>query len=153
MQKQLKKVLAILDKEGLAVPNSETRLKIVLHLHKYAATLDQMKAITALIWAMDPLLGDVHPSHCGPKSIYSLGLQYSNLVRRSPLCLKTQMNSVVDIPDPWDNLLSPNRCPLELLAHPGELREENYASGVDVILGADSIGELTRRLNVTIQDF
>ncbi|CEI39047.1 unnamed protein product [Fusarium venenatum] len=150
LQRQLKKILAILNKEYLTVPNSEARLKIAVYLHKYIATLDQMKAIAALIWTMDTLLGDVHPRHCGPNSIYSLGLQYSNLVRSSPLCLKTQLDSAVDIPDPWDNRLSPNRCPLELLVHPGELREEEYTSGVDMILDADSVGELTRRLDLSI---
>ncbi|KAL6924811.1 hypothetical protein FSST1_002085 [Fusarium sambucinum] len=103
LQKQLKKILAILNKEYLTVPNSETRLKIAVYLHKYIVTLDQMKVIVALIWTMDPLLGDVHPRHCGPNSIYSLGLQYSNLVRSSPLCLKTQLDFAVEISDPWDN--------------------------------------------------
>lgn len=152
LQKQLKKVLTILNMEYLTVPNSETRLKIGVYLHHSLVTLDRMKAIAALIWAMDPLLGDVHPHHCGPNSIYSLGLQYSNLVRNSPLCLKAQLDSAVDFQDPWDNYLSPNRRPLELLAHPGELREQKYSSGVDMILDANSVDELTHRLDITIQD-
>ncbi|GKU13426.1 unnamed protein product [Fusarium langsethiae] len=154
LQKQLKKVLTILNMEYLTVPNSETRLKIAVYLHNDIATLDQMKAIAALIWTMDPLLlGDIHPRHCGPNSIYSLGLQYSNLVRSSPLCLETQLESAIEAPDPWDNHLSPSRHPLELLAYPGELRGERYARGVDMILDADSVGELIRRLDITIEDF
>jgi hypothetical protein len=152
LQKQLKKVLPILNKQYLTVPNSETRLKIAVYLHSYHSTLDQVKAIAAFIWMLDPLLGDVHPDHCGPNSISSLGLQYSNLFRDSPLHLKAQLNSAVEISDPWNDHLSPNRRPLELLPHPGQLREAKYDHGVDKILSADSIDDLIRHMGVSIQD-
>ncbi|KAJ4141122.1 hypothetical protein NW768_000329 [Fusarium equiseti] len=153
LEKQLKKILVILNKKYLTVSNADTRLKVAVYLHRYRATPEQMKAIAALIWIVDPLLGDVHPPHCGPNSISSLGLQYSQLIRdKSPLRLKTQLISTVRTEDPWNNHLSPNRRPLELLSHPGELKEAKYLDGVDKILGADSAGDLIGLVNVLIHD-
>ncbi|KAL4726461.1 hypothetical protein ACLX1H_007143 [Fusarium chlamydosporum] len=151
-QTQLKKILTILNKKYLTVPNSETRLKVAVYMHNYNATLEQMKATVALIWMVDPLLGEVHPSHCGPNSISSLGLQYTNLVRDSPLHLKTQLISAVQIEDPWSNHLSPSRRPLELLSHPGELREAKYRHGAGKILSANSIEDLIHLMDIPIQD-
>jgi len=81
LEKQLKKILVILNKKYLTVSNAETRLKVAVYLNRYDATPEQMKAIAALIWIADPLLGNVHPPHCGPNSISPLGLQYSKLIR------------------------------------------------------------------------
>ncbi|CAG7554383.1 unnamed protein product [Fusarium equiseti] len=153
LEKQLKKILVILNKKYLTVSNAETRLKVAVYLNRYDATPEQMKAIAALIWIADPLLGDVHPPYCGPNSISSLGLQYSKLIRdKSPLRLKTQLISTVRTGDPWNNHLSPNRRPLELLSHPRELKEAKYLDGVDKILGADSVDSLIDLMNVSIHD-
>ncbi|RGP80651.1 hypothetical protein FLONG3_1255 [Fusarium longipes] len=152
LQKELKKVLLILNRQYLTVPNSETRLKVVVYLHNYHSTLDQMKTTAAFIWMVDPLLSDVHPDHCGPNSIASLGLQYSNIVRDSPLHLDAQLDSAVETADPWNNHLSLGRRPLELLSHPGELTEAKYNHGVDKILGACAIDDLISIIDVPIQD-
>ncbi|RBR19052.1 uncharacterized protein FIESC28_05723 [Fusarium coffeatum] len=153
MKKQLKKILIILNKKYLTVSTAETRLKVAVYLNTHDATSEQMKAIVALIWIADPLLGDVHPPHCGPNSTSSLGLQYSKLIRdESPLSLKAQLSSTVRTEDPWNNHLSPNRRPLELLSHPEELKEANYLDAVDKILGADSLDDLIDLMNVSIHD-
>ncbi|KAH7188777.1 putative amidoligase enzyme-domain-containing protein [Fusarium flagelliforme] len=153
LEKQLKKILLILNKKYLTVSNADTRLKVAVYLNRYSATPEQMKAIAALIWIVDPLLGDVHPPHCGPNSIYSLGLQYSKLVTdKSPLRLKAQLVSTVRTEDPWNNHLSPSRRPLKLLSYPGELKDAKYLDAVDKILDADSVDDLIDLMNVSIHD-
>ncbi|KAJ4010744.1 hypothetical protein NW752_008873 [Fusarium irregulare] len=153
LKRQLKKILIILNRKYLTVSNAETRLKVAVHLNRYDATPEQMKAIAALIWIADPLLGDVHPPHCGPNSISSLGLRYSKLIRdESPLSLKAQLVSTIRTEDPWNNHLSPNRRPLKLLSHPGELKEAKYHDVVEKILGADSVDHLIDLMSVSIHD-
>ncbi|KAF4439711.1 hypothetical protein F53441_12522 [Fusarium austroafricanum] len=147
-----KTVMNILHKMFLTVANSDTRLGIKVAIPKRNACLDQLKAIASMIWLLDPLLGDIRPPHCGPGSIHSLGLQYTNLIRDRPINLQTELASTIQVEDPWNNRLSPNRRPLELLSDPGELRRPKYNHEADRILSAGSIEELIRLLGIKIQD-
>ncbi|KAJ4268256.1 hypothetical protein NW762_002318 [Fusarium torreyae] len=152
LEQELKTVLDILDNHFLTVANSDTRFGIVVSPTDGDVSLDQLKAITSMIWMVDPLLNEIHPPHCGPGSLSSLGLQYTNLARDYPLHLKTELASAVQVEDPWNNRLSTKRHPLELLSHPGELRQAKYRSGLDKILSSGSIDGLIRLMEVPVQD-
>ncbi|KAG7418846.1 hypothetical protein Forpe1208_v002691 [Fusarium oxysporum f. sp. rapae] len=86
----------------LAVPNAETRLVVKVFIPKHLVSLDSMKAIASMLWLVDPLLSDIHPTHCGPNSLYSLGLQYTNLARDDANDLQAEMLSAVEVEDPWN---------------------------------------------------
>jgi hypothetical protein len=145
-----KTVMDIVTKKFLTVPNSETRLVVKVFIPKHLASLGAMNAIASMLWLVDPLLNDIHPAHCGPNSLYSLGLQYTNLVNDDANDLQAELLSAVEVEDPWNNRLSPNRRPLELLPHPGELGEAKYSHGVHRILGANSVQDLIHLMDVAI---
>ncbi|KAF4996909.1 hypothetical protein FGRMN_4230 [Fusarium graminum] len=145
-------VLGILEERFIAVANSDTRLGVTLRLAGLDVDLDQLKAIASMIWMVDPLLNELHPHHCGPNSLTSLGLQYTNLFRDYSLHLKTELAFGLQIDDPWNNYLSPNRHPLEILLHPGELAQAKYQYGADRILNANSIEDLIHLLKVEVLD-
>ncbi|KAG5658918.1 hypothetical protein KAF25_007471 [Fusarium avenaceum] len=152
LETDLFNVLGILNKNFLTVANSATRLELAVRLAGLYVNVDQLKAIASMIWMADPLLSEIHPSHCGPGALSSLGLQYTNLVRDYPIHLKTELASSIQIEDPWNNRLSLNRRPLETLPHPGELKQAKYRHGADKILNADTIEGLVHLLNVEVQD-
>ncbi|KAH7267115.1 uncharacterized protein BKA55DRAFT_711578 [Fusarium redolens] len=145
-----KTVMDIVTKKFLTVPNSETRLVVKVFIPKHLSSLGAMNAIASMLWLVDPLLNDIHPAHCGPNSLYSLGLQYTNLVNDDANDLQAELLSAVEVEDPWNNRLSPNRRPLELLPHPGELGEAKYSHGVHRILGANSVQDLIHLMDVAI---
>jgi hypothetical protein len=152
LEMDLASVIGILNKNFLTVANSETRLGVTVRLAGLYVNIDQLKAIASMIWMTDPLLSEIHPPHCGPGALSSLGLQYTNLVRDYPIHLKTELASSIQIEDPWNNHLSPNRRPLEILPHPGELKQAKYRHGADKILNAGTIEGLVHLLNVEVQD-
>ncbi|KAI3576845.1 hypothetical protein IWW34DRAFT_807204 [Fusarium oxysporum f. sp. albedinis] len=134
-----KTAIDIMTKGFLTVPNAETRLVVKVFIPKHLVSLDSMKAIASMLWLVDPLLSDIHLAHCGPNSLYSLGLQYTNLARDDANDLQAEMLSAVEVEDPWNNRLSPERKLLELLPHPGDLGETKYRHRIYRILGATSI--------------
>ncbi|KAM0346891.1 hypothetical protein ACHAPU_005231 [Fusarium lateritium] len=148
----LETVLGILNESFIAVANSDTRLGVTVRLAGLYVNLDQLKAIASMIWMVDPLLSEIHPPHCGPNALRSLGLQYTNLVRDYPLHLKTELAFGLQVDDPWNNYLSPNRHPLEMLLHPGELTQARYQHGADRIFSANSIEDLIHLLEVKVLD-
>jgi hypothetical protein len=152
LQMDVVNVIDILNKNFLTVANSDTRLEVTVRLAGLYVNVDQLKAIASMIWMIDPLLSEIYPPHCGPSALPSLGLQYTNLVRDYPIHLKTELASSLQIEDPWNNHLSPNRRPLEILPHPGELKQAKYRYGPDKILNADTIEGLVHLLNVEVQD-
>ncbi|KAM0251379.1 hypothetical protein ACHAP5_001688 [Fusarium lateritium] len=152
LQMDLVNVIDILSKRFLTVANSDTRLGVTVRLAGLYVNIDQLKAIASMIWMIDPLLSEIHPPHCGPSALPSLGLQYTNLVRDYPIHLKTELASSLQIEDPWNNHLSSNRHPLEILPHPGELKQAKYLHGPEKIFGAVTIESLVRLLNVEVQD-
>ncbi|KAF4968076.1 hypothetical protein FSARC_4494 [Fusarium sarcochroum] len=152
LEQELKTVLDILDNHFLTVANSDTHLGTIVTPTEGDISLDQLKAITSMIWMVDPHLNEIHPPHCGPGSLYSLGLQYTNLARDCPFYLKMELASAVQVEDPWNNRLSTKRHPLELLPHPGELKQAKYRSGLDRILSSDSIEGLIKLMEVPVLD-
>ncbi|KAH7172352.1 hypothetical protein DER46DRAFT_623101 [Fusarium sp. MPI-SDFR-AT-0072] len=131
-----KTVMDIMTKGFLAVPNAETRLVVKVFIPKHLVSLDSMKAIASMLWLVDPLLSDIHPTHCGPNSLYSLGLQYTNLARDDANDLQAEMLSAVE--------------PLELLPHPGDLGETKYRHRIHRILGATSVQDLIHLMDIAI---
>ncbi|EXM36454.1 hypothetical protein FOTG_00611 [Fusarium oxysporum f. sp. vasinfectum 25433] len=145
-----KTAIDIMTKGFLTVPNAETRLVVKVFIPKHLVSLDSMKAIASMLWLVDPLLSDIHPAHCGPNSLYSLGLQYTNLARDDANDLQAEMLSAVEVEDPWNNRLSPERKLLELLPHPGDLGETKYRHGIYRILGATSVQDLIHLMDIAI---
>ncbi|ENH64664.1 hypothetical protein FOC1_g10013939, partial [Fusarium oxysporum f. sp. cubense race 1] len=142
----------IMTKGFLTVPNTETRLVVKVFIPKHLVSLDSMKAIASMLWLVDPLLSDIHPAHCGPNSLYSLGLQYTNLARDDANDLQAEMLSAVEVEDPWNNRLSPERKLLELLPHPGDLGETKYRYRIYRILGATSVQDLIHLMDIAIYE-
>ncbi|KAG4260996.1 hypothetical protein FPRO03_12003 [Fusarium proliferatum] len=145
-----KTVMDIMIKGLLAVPNAETRLVVKVFIPKLLVSLDSTKAIVSMLWLVDPLSSDVHPVHCGPNSLYSLGLQYSNLARDDAIDLQAEMLSAVQVGDPWDNRLSSDRKPLELLPHPGDLGDTKYRHRTRGSLDATSVQDLMYLMDLAI---
>lgn len=145
-----KTVMDIMIKGLLAVPNAETRLVVKVFIPKLLVSLDSTKAIVSMLWLVDPLSSDVHPVHCGPNSLYSLGLQYSNLARDDAIDLQAEMLSAVQVEDPWDNRLSSDRKPLELLPHPGDLGDTKYRHRTRGSLDATSVQDLMCLVDLAI---
>ncbi|KAL5626381.1 hypothetical protein FOBRF1_000724 [Fusarium oxysporum] len=140
----------IMTKGFLTVPNAETRLVVKVFIPKHLVSLDSMKAITSMLCLVDPLLSDIHPAHCGPNSLYSLGLQYNSLARDDANDLQAEMLSAVEVEDPWNNRISPDRKPLELLPRPGDLGETKYRHRIHRILGATSVQDLIHLMDIAI---
>ncbi|EMT65398.1 hypothetical protein FOC4_g10011381 [Fusarium odoratissimum] len=134
----------------LTVPNAEARLVVKVFIPKHLVSLDSMKAIASMLCLVDPLLSDIHPAHCGPSSLYSLGLQYNSLARDDANDLQAEMLSAVEVEDPWNNRLSPDRKPLELLPRPGDLGETKYRHRIHRILGATSVQDLIHLMDIAI---
>ncbi|EWY98754.1 hypothetical protein FOYG_03080 [Fusarium oxysporum NRRL 32931] len=147
-----KTAIDIMTKGLLTVPNAETRLVVKVFIPKHLVSLDSMKAIASMLWLVDPLLSDIHPAHCGPNSLYSLGLQYTNLARDDANDLQAEMLSAVEVEDPWNNRLSPERKLLELLPHPGDLGETKYRHRIYRILGATSVQDLIHLMDIAIYE-
>ncbi|EXL62161.1 hypothetical protein FOCG_00921 [Fusarium oxysporum f. sp. radicis-lycopersici 26381] len=145
-----KTAIDIMTKGFLTVPNAETRLVVKVFIAKHLVSLDSMKAIASMLWLVDPLLSDIHPAHCEPNSLYSLGLQYTNLARDDANDLQAEMLSAVEVEDPWNNRLSPERKLLELLPHPGDLGETKYRHRIYRILGATSVQDLIHLMDIAI---
>ncbi|TXC10434.1 hypothetical protein FocTR4_00005209 [Fusarium oxysporum f. sp. cubense] len=145
-----KTVIDIMTKGFLTVPNAEARLVVKVFIPKHLVSLDSMKAIASMLCLVDPLLSDIHPAHCGPSSLYSLGLQYNSLARDDANDLQAEMLSAVEVEDPWNNRLSPDRKPLELLPRPGDLGETKYRHRIHRILGATSVQDLIHLMDIAI---
>ncbi|KAF5614885.1 hypothetical protein F25303_13958 [Fusarium sp. NRRL 25303] len=145
-----KTVMDIMTKGFLAVPNPETHLVVKVFIPKLLVSLDSMKAIVSMLWRVDPLLSDIHPVHCGPNSLYSLGLQYTNLARDDAIDLQAEMLSAVQVEDPWNNRLSSDRKPLELLPHPGDLGDTKYRHRTRGILDVTSVQDLMYLMDLAI---
>ncbi|KAF5025876.1 hypothetical protein F66182_1995 [Fusarium sp. NRRL 66182] len=151
-EKELEQVLFILNKKLLTVANSDTRLNILVSLPKGNVSLDDLKVIASMIWTADPLLDELHPPHCRPGSLSNLGLQYTKLARDYPIHIRTELASTVEIEDPWNNRLTPNRHPLEILPHPGKLNRIRFSSGFEKIRHADSVQSLVDLFEISILD-
>ncbi|KAF4495281.1 hypothetical protein FAGAP_8587 [Fusarium agapanthi] len=145
-----KAVMDIMNKMFLTVPNAETRLVVKVFIPKHLVNLDLMKAIVSMLWLADPLLSDIHPAHCGPNSLYSLGLQYTNLARDDAIDLQAEMLSAVQVEDPWNNRLSPDRKLLELLPHPGDLGDPKYRHRFHRISNVTSVQDLIYLMDIAI---
>ncbi|KAG5753730.1 hypothetical protein H9Q70_003607 [Fusarium xylarioides] len=145
-----KTVMDIMNKRFLTVPNAETRLVVKVFVPKHLVSLDSMKAIVSMLWLVDPLLSDIHPAHCGPNSLYSLGLQYTNLARDDAIDIQAEMRSAVQVEDPWNNRLSSARKPLELLPHPGDLGGPKYRHSIHGILDATSVQDLIYFMDIAV---
>ncbi|KLO82053.1 uncharacterized protein FFB20_07504 [Fusarium fujikuroi] len=118
-----KTVMDIMTKGFLAVPNAETRLVVKVFIPKLLVSLDSTKAIVSMPWLVDPLLSDIHPA---------------------------EMLSAVQVEDPWDNRLSSDRKPLELLPHPGDLGDTKYRHRTHGILDATSVQDLMYLMDLAI---
>ncbi|KAF5547226.1 hypothetical protein FPHYL_10314 [Fusarium phyllophilum] len=140
----------IMNKRLLTVPNAETRLVVKVFVPKHLVSLDSMKAIVSMLWLVDPLLSDIHPAHCGPNSLYSLGLQYTNLARDDAIDMQAEMRSAVQVEDPWNNRFSSARKPLELLPHPGDLGGPKYRHSIHRILDATSVQDLIYLMDIAV---
>ncbi|EWG48426.1 hypothetical protein FVEG_16270 [Fusarium verticillioides 7600] len=138
----------IMNKRFLTVPNTETRLVVKLYIPKHLVSLDSMKAIVPMLWLVDPLLSDFHPAHFGPNSLYSLGLQYTSLARDGAIDIQAEMLSAVQVEDSWNNRLSPDQKPLELLPHPRDLGGPKYRHSIHRLLDATSVQDLLHLMDI-----
>ncbi|KAF5572036.1 hypothetical protein FPANT_13400 [Fusarium pseudoanthophilum] len=127
-----KTIMDIMNKKFLTVPNAETRLVVKVSIPKHLVSLDSMKAIVSMLWLVDPLLR----------------LQYTNLARDGAVDIQTEMLSAVQVEDPWNNRLSPDRKPLELLPHPGDLGGPRYRHSIHRILNATSVQDLLHLMDI-----
>lgn len=147
---QLEAVLKLLNEKLITFPSAETRLKLTFKPRKGTFNLERLKEIASMLWVTDPLLSRLHPPHCGPSSLPSLGFQFTNLVRENPIDLKMEMGLGVLIDDPWTDRLSWHRRQLRVMAHPGELCEGRYRPGLDKIHKANSIPDLLHLLGLAV---
>ncbi|KAF7535008.1 hypothetical protein G7Z17_g13269 [Cylindrodendrum hubeiense] len=142
-------VIHILNNQYITICNADTRLGILVRPAKESLEFEELKTISSLIWVADPLLDTIHVPHCGPGSLGALGLQFSNLAEnQSHIDLRVQLASADRIPDPWDNRLSPDRQPLSLLSHPGELSAPKFRHGLSRIRNAKDFSELIHLLEL-----
>ncbi|KAL2694160.1 hypothetical protein Neosp_000734 [[Neocosmospora] mangrovei] len=152
MKRQLEAVLKLLNEKLITFPSAETRLKLVFKPRQGAFTLERLKELASMLWVTDPLLSTLHPPHCGPSSLPSLGFQFTNLVRENnPIDIKVEMGLGGLIDDPWTNRLSWRRRQLRVMAHPGELYEGRYRPGLDKIHKATSIPDLLHLLDLAVK--
>ncbi|KAJ3535247.1 hypothetical protein NM208_g7218 [Fusarium decemcellulare] len=148
---QVHRVVEMLDTETTPIAIADARLEIIIRPSKDEFSLDQLKGIASLFWVLDPLLSEIQPPHCDPGSLPSLGLQFTNLARNKRLLdLKAELDLGVQIEDPWNNRLSPDRKPLKLLRHPGEMKMGKYRHGLEMIHEAGSISDLSDLLGFSI---
>ncbi|KAJ4108798.1 hypothetical protein NW765_003675 [Fusarium oxysporum] len=66
--------------------------------------------------------------------------------------LQAEMLSAVEVEDPCNNRLSPERKLLELLPHPGDLGETKYRHRIYRILGATSVQDLIHLMDIAIYE-
>ncbi|KAI8671206.1 hypothetical protein NCS57_00594800 [Fusarium keratoplasticum] len=150
--RQLEAVLKLLNEKLITFASAETRLKLTFKPRQGAFNLERLKEIASMLWVTDPLLSRLHPPHCGPSSLPSLGFQFTNLVREHhPIDLKVEMGLGVLIDDPWTDRLSWHRRQLRVMAHPGELCEGRYRPGLDKIHKAKSIPDLLHLLKLAVK--
>jgi hypothetical protein len=150
--RQLEAVLKLLNEKLITFASAETRLKLTFTPRQGAFNLERLKEIASMLWVTDPLLSRLHPPHCGPSSLPSLGFQFTNLVREHhPIDLKTELGLGVLIDDPWTDRLSWHRRQLRVMAHPGELCEGRYRPGLDKIHKAKSIPDLLHLLKLAVK--
>ncbi|KAF4467092.1 hypothetical protein FALBO_6046 [Fusarium albosuccineum] len=150
---QVHRVVEMLGAETTPIAIADARLEIIIRPSKNEFSLDQLKGIASLFWVLDPLLSEIQPPHCGPGSLPSLGLQFTNLARNKRLLdLKAELDLGVHIEDPWNNRLSPDRKPLKLLQHPGEMKMGKYRHGLEMIHETDSVSELLELLGFSIRN-
>ncbi|RSM10521.1 hypothetical protein CDV31_007200 [Fusarium ambrosium] len=150
--RQLQTVLKLLNEKLITFPSAETRLKLTFTPRQGTFNLERLKEIASMLWVTDPLLSRLHPPHCGPSSLPSLGFQFTNLAReRRPVDIKMEMGLGVLIDDPWTDRLSWHRRRLRVMTHPGELCEGRYRPGLDKIHKAKSIPDLLHLLDLAVR--
>ncbi|KAF5968628.1 hypothetical protein FCOIX_11314 [Fusarium coicis] len=64
--------------------------------------------------------------------------------------IQAEMLSAVQVEDPWKYRLSPDRKPLELLPHPGDLGGPKYRHSIHRILDATSVQDLLHLMDIVV---
>ncbi|KPM37695.1 hypothetical protein AK830_g8877 [Neonectria ditissima] len=147
--KGLTEVISSLTESLLTISNDGTRLGVSVRQKGEPLSFEAVKSIASLLWVTDPLLNEVHPPHCGPGSLRSLGLQFSNLAEyHDHIDVEIQLASASTVDDPWNNRISPDRPPLSLLPHPGELSDPRFSHGVGRIQRGKGLPELVHLLGL-----
>ncbi|KAJ4315020.1 hypothetical protein N0V84_008590 [Fusarium piperis] len=150
--RQLEVILKVLNERAITFASAETRLKLSFIPRQGAFSLERLKEMASMLWVTDPLLSKLHPPHCGPGSLPSLGFQFTNIAReKHPIDLNVEMGLGVLVDDPWTDRLSWHRRQLRIIAHPGELSEGKYRPGLDKINKAESIPDLLHLLALPVK--
>lgn len=151
--RQLEVVLKVLNEKVITFASAETRLKLSFMPRRGAFSLERLKEIASMLWVTDPLLSKLHPPHCRPSSLPSLGFQFTNIAReKNPIDIELEMGLGVLVDDPWTDRLSWHRRQLRIMAHPGELSEGKYRPGLDKIHKAESIPDLLHLLALAVKN-
>ncbi|KAH7023329.1 hypothetical protein EDB80DRAFT_674891 [Ilyonectria destructans] len=147
--KGLPEVIHVLTNKFIAIVNADTHLGVLARPTKGKLELEGLRTISSLLWTADPILSTLHPPHCGPGSLRALGLQFSNLAENQRhIDVRVQLASADRVPDPWDNRISPDRQPLSLITHPGELSAPKFRHGLNRIQNANDFSELVHLLDL-----
>ncbi|KAF4976347.1 hypothetical protein FZEAL_6967 [Fusarium zealandicum] len=147
---QLADVLEILDTDLITFASADSRLGIRVTSLEDNFTLEQLKGVASFLWVTNPHLSKLHPTHCGPNSLPSLGLEFTHLARKQTLDIKAELASGVSVEDPWNNRLSPNRRPLELLRYPEELSDARQYRGLKEMNRARTVAQLLDLLDFPV---
>lgn len=147
--KGLHEVIEVLTKEFIAIANADTHLGVLVRPTRGKLDLEELKTISSILWTADPILSTIHPPHCGPGSLRALGLQFSNVARNQRhVDVRVELASADRVPDPWDNRISPDRQPLSLITHPGQLSAPKFRHGLKRIENAKDLSELLHLLDL-----
>ncbi|KAK7431047.1 hypothetical protein QQZ08_002327 [Neonectria magnoliae] len=145
----LTEVISTLTEDHITISNAETRLGVSVKQKGGTLAFKAVKSIASLLWVADPLLNEIHPPHCGPGSLESLGLQFTNLAENHDhVDVAVELASADTMEDPWNNRLSGDRPPLSLLPHPGELTDPRFAHGLGRIQSTKGLPELVHLLRL-----